>query len=142
MGLQRGWRSLEWLASVPPVLFIIIFKFILSRKFSKEFKYYVPTQEELANAHIHHQDAKGHRLQKRFGHPALHADLFTPMVHAKMTHLLPEVYKGRLATSETVVAEYGGQKLETQVAPGGIKIAGVDQVRPLLSRLLHQLTGL
>lgn len=58
-------------------------------------------------------------------------DLFTPMLHAKMMPLLSQVYQGRLGKDEAKMDEYGGQKLEAQVIPGGIKIAAVSQVRHL-----------
>lgn len=59
-------------------------------------------------------------------------ELFTPMVHAKHTHLLAEVYHGRMSSSEATLNEFGGAKMETTVAPGGIKIAGIEQVGSLL----------
>lgn len=45
--------------------------------------------------------------------------------------LLSQVYQGRLGKDEAKMDEYGGQKLEAQVIPGGIKIAAVSQVRHL-----------
>lgn len=90
----------------------------------------MPTEDEIRLARVHSEraDARGSRLQKRFGHPVLHAELFTPMLHARMMPLLSQVYHGRLATDEAKMEEYGGQKLEAQVVPGGIKIAAVSQV--------------
>ena len=49
-------------------------------------------------------DARGHRLEKQFGHPALHAKLTTPKLN-----------------------EYGRQEAEAKVV-AGIKIAGIEQV--------------
>jgi hypothetical protein len=50
------------------------------------------------------------------------------MLHAKMMPLLSQVYQGKIGRDEAKLNEYGGQKLEAQVVPGGIKIASVSQV--------------
>lgn len=77
--------------------------------------------------HSERADARGNRLEKRFGHPALTAELFTPMLHAKMMPLLREVYKGRIEGKEQKpLDEYGGQKMEAQVVEG-IRIAAINQ---------------
>jgi len=109
------------------------FKIYINRVFLPAFKFYMPTEEELRLAKIHSEraDNRGNRLEKRFGHPALHAELFTPMLHAKMMPLLSQVYQGKLGRDEAKLSEYGGQKLEAQVIPGGIKIAAISQVRIL-----------
>ena len=109
---------------------IVVFKIYLTRKFNNQFKYYSPSDDELHNAIVHSDksDARGKKIEKRFGHPALHAELFTPMLHAKMMSLLPEVYKGRIQQDSAKLDEYGGQKAEAQVVSGGIKIAAVHQV--------------
>lgn len=102
----------------------------LNQKFNKAFYYYIPNEQELSQAAVHSEraDAKGNRLGKRFGHPALHMDLFTPMLHTKMMALLPDVYKGRIQQDQARLGEYGGQKVEAQVISAGIKFAAVDQV--------------
>ena len=73
-------------------------------------------------------DAQNHSLEKRFGHPALYAELFTPMLHKNMMPLLSEVYHGKINNDHAKLDEYGGQKMEAQVVPGGLKIAAIDQV--------------
>lgn len=90
----------------------------------------MPTEDELRQAKVHSSraDATGHRLERRFGHPALHADLFTPMLHAKMMPLLRDVYKGRIGSNKARLDEYGGRKMDAQVIEGGIKFAGIEQV--------------
>lgn len=129
MGLQYGWRSFAWVAGIPPFVIVILFKVYIDRVFARPFRYYVPTEVELRNAHVHSQrgDIKGDRLGKRFGHPALHAELFTPMLHANMMPLLAQVYSGRLNSEQAKMGEYGGQQLDARVLPGGLKIASVDQ---------------
>lgn len=57
------------------------------------------------------------------------------MLHANMMPLLPQVYKGRLGTSESALDEFGGRKVEVGVVGGnggggggeGLKIASVEQ---------------
>lgn len=102
----------------------------LTRTFDRQFRYHMPDESEIAASKIHSEraDARGGRLEKRFGHPALHEDLFTPMVHAKMAPLLREVYHGRLGQQQAGLSEYGGQKVNAAVTPGGLKIAAIEQV--------------
>ncbi|EIM85025.1 DUF221-domain-containing protein [Stereum hirsutum FP-91666 SS1] len=129
IGLQYGWRSFAWIATIPPFAIVLLFKIYIDRVFVKRFRYYVPTEQELLEAKVHsaRADSKGNRLEKRFGHPALHADLFTPMLHAKLMPLLAEVYKGRLNNKTTKLDEYGGQAMDAQVLPGGLTIAAINQ---------------
>ena len=115
---------------VPPIFIVLGFKVWLHNTFNRQFRYYIPSEAEIAKSKIHSEamDKQGGRLSKRFGHPALHVELFTPMVHAKMMPLLPEVYKGRLGKEQTMTREYGSQPLQAAVLPDGIKIAAVEQV--------------
>jgi hypothetical protein len=117
-------------ATLPPILIIGGFKVYIDRNFDSAFRYFIPTPEELAAAKIHSEraDARANKLEKRFGHPALHADLFTPMLHANMMGLLGQVYQGKIGRDHAKLDEYGGQKMEAQVVQG-IKIAAIDQVR-------------
>ncbi|KAF9039425.1 DUF221-domain-containing protein [Hymenopellis radicata] len=93
-------------------------------------RYYAPTQDELRTTKVHlgRGDIKGHRLENRFGHPALHAELFTPMLHADMLPLLRGVYGGAVTEDKTTtkLKEYGGQRVDAQVIDG-LKIAAVAQ---------------
>ncbi|KZT53055.1 DUF221-domain-containing protein [Calocera cornea HHB12733] len=125
------WLGAGRLAAVsmaPPIVIVLVFKIYVARVFNSQFMFLSPTSAELGSNKMHsqRQDVKKSRLEKRFGHPALHAELFTPMLHANMAKLLPEVYHGRLTYGTTKVAEYGNQKLEAQVA-GGLTIASVEQ---------------
>ncbi|PVF95251.1 DUF221-domain-containing protein [Serendipita vermifera] len=129
IGLAHGWRSFYWVSCLPPLLAVLVCKIWWSRTFRKQFTYYIPSDQEIAQATVYSgkADNKSNRLERRFGHPALHADLFTPMLHKKMMPLLSEVYHGRLASDQTKLDEYGGQKMQAQIAPGGVKIAAVDE---------------
>ncbi|THV05142.1 DUF221-domain-containing protein [Dendrothele bispora CBS 962.96] len=129
IGLQYGFKSLTWLCTIPPIFMMAGFKFYINKTFHPEFHYYKPTEEELRLAKVHSErgDVKGNRLEKRFGHPALHAELFTPMLHAKMMPLLSQVYGGKIGSQETKLQEYGGQKMDAQIVEGGVKIAAISQ---------------
>lgn len=92
--------------------------------------YYIPTQQELQAAKVHSErsDSSRNRLEKRFGHSALHTELFTPMLHAKMMPLLSQVYNGKVGTAKTKLDEYNGQNMNAHIVDGGVKIAAIDQV--------------
>lgn len=108
----------------------MVFKVAVLRRYEQQFRFWVPSPAEIAKSkqHLERADNKGSRLEKRFGHPALHSDLFTPMLHAKMMPLLSQVYHGRLGHEKLAMAEYDGQKMEAQIAPGGVRIAGIEEV--------------
>lgn len=128
IGLQYKFKSLYWLSTLPPILAIFFFKIYLNRRFLQAFQYYIPSEEELREAYVHSQraDNAGNKLEKRFGHPALNADLFTPMVHAHMTHLLADVFQGKIGTTKTKLDDIGG-KVNAAVVAGGLKIAAIDE---------------
>jgi hypothetical protein len=129
IGLTMGWESFYWVACLPPLFAALICKVWWDRIFLPRFTYYLPKDKEMAEAIVHSQraDSQGNRLEKRFGHPALQTDLFTPMLHAKMMPLLAQVYQGRLGHDTATMGEYGGQKMEAQIAPGGVRIAAIEQ---------------
>ncbi|KAK0195739.1 DUF221-domain-containing protein [Armillaria mellea] len=134
IGLQYKFKSYQWLSTIPPIIIIIVFKWFLMYKFDNAFRYYVPTQEELRNT------------KHRFGHPALTAELFTPMLHAKMMPLLNQIYKGKITLADTTAKlnEYGGQNVQAQVFED-IKFAAVAQedleYDPDLYQQTHANTG-
>ena len=116
---------------IPPIIIILIFKVWLTKTFLKEFRYYIPGDEEIAASKVYTEagDARSNRLSRRFGHPALHTELYTPMVHANMVPLLPQVYHGRL--SEGVAGDEKASGANEAVTFEGLKIAGVAEVRVL-----------
>ncbi|KAF7351143.1 DUF221-domain-containing protein [Mycena sanguinolenta] len=128
IGLQYGFKSFTWVSTLPPILIIAGFKVYLDRSFDSAFRYFIPTPEELDAAKIHSEraDARANKLENRFGHPALHSSLYTPMLHANMMGLLGQVYQGKISRDQAKLQEYGGQKMEAQVVEG-IKIAAIDQ---------------
>ncbi|KDN52353.1 DUF221-domain-containing protein [Tilletiaria anomala UBC 951] len=113
------------IACLPPILMVIGFKIYTARVFDSQYKWYIPNAQEMAGIVVHKGDARHHRLQRRFGHPSLHEKLWTPMVHAKVQHLLPNVYRGRLDATSTQVVD--GRKMKTQGFEGGLKLALVEE---------------
>ncbi|KZV71503.1 hypothetical protein PENSPDRAFT_405634 [Peniophora sp. CONT] len=128
--LMDGRTMLGSRLHIPPFIMVILFKMYINKVFHHRFRYYTPTEDELRAAKIHSEraDIKGNRLEKRFGHPALYAELFTPMLHANMMLLLAEVYRGKIARPrKSKLGEYGGKELNAQVMPGGLRVVAVSQ---------------
>lgn len=132
IGLQIGWlyaialyvlhtsslviislANVSWIGRAPPLISIVVFKILLSRKFDQSFAWsvfstsfflcrrladrnstsrFIPSPDEMAETHLHRADARKHRLEKRFGHPSMGEALFTPMLHKGVQHLLPSMY--------------------------------------------------
>lgn len=118
-------RIVKIVLCLPPIAAVLAFKVYCRRRFDRQYDYYIPTGEEMAAIKVHTGDVRHHRLQRRFGHPSLHQRLFTPMVHANVKHLLPEVYRGRLEDAGLLNVE--GRKLEAEEVTGGLKIAAIDE---------------
>ena len=130
MGLQLQFSSFQWIASIPPILLVFFYKIYIYRTYTPAFNFFNATDEEIRMAKVYSEgaDHKSNRLERRFGHPALHMELFTPMLHKNMMPLLGQVYQGKINTDKARLDEYGGQQMEAQIVPGGIKIAAIDQV--------------
>ena len=128
IGIQDEFKSLLWLTTIPPIIILAVFKIFIKRRFGNVFRYYIPTEEELRMAKKHSGDLKGHRLEKRFMHPAISAELFTTTVRAKSMNLLDEVYDGKLGPPMAMkLQEYGGQKVQVRVVEGnGLMFAAID----------------
>ncbi|CAE6534118.1 unnamed protein product [Rhizoctonia solani] len=138
IGLQRGWTSYVWTYTLPPTILTILFKIWARMTLDKQFRHFVPEEDEIARTRVHKQDAKNGRLESRFGHPSLHTELFTPMVHSNMTHLLEQVYQGRMAKEQTRMEEYGGKKVAVSVLPSGLKFASVAEHELEMDTTLYQ----
>ena len=113
--LEMGWQN--GIAMIPPIALTLIFKIILRVQFDKDFRFFIPTNEELSRATLHGADARKNRLEKRFGDPSLHCVLFTPMLHKSIQHLLPTVYEGRVGESQ----EKMGSVMVDGATVGGLK---------------------
>lgn len=122
VALEEHWEAF---ACLPPVLIVLGFKFYCMRVFDRRYDWYIPDANEMSRLKTHTGDASHHRLARRFGHTSLHQKLFTPMVHAKVKHLLPEVYHGRL--ENTGLHDVEGIKADVEEVTGGLKIAAVEE---------------
>ncbi|KAJ6497705.1 DUF221-domain-containing protein [Mycena sanguinolenta] len=126
IGLQVSFRSTKMIIAIPPVLMIIVFKMWINNKFDQTFYYYLPDEEELCAAHVHstRSDTARHRLQNRFGHPSLHAELFVPCVHADQMKLLRQVYGGKIESTGEDKTKDVNDDVEVL---GGLRIAAIQQ---------------
>ncbi|KAF8911479.1 hypothetical protein CPB84DRAFT_1841987 [Gymnopilus junonius] len=96
IALQVPFKSLQFIASVPPLLFLLGFKYYIKKRFSNDFQYYIPSFEELSRSIVHFEDpdTEGTKLRDRYGHPALRVDLMSPMVHSRTLRMLRRIYGG------------------------------------------------
>ncbi|KAI9663402.1 MAG: hypothetical protein M1829_006094 [Trizodia sp. TS-e1964] len=97
----RGNTNLQAWLMVPPIILMLAFKLYCSRKFDDKITFFIlqtaaPKDQESLAIPNKPLPKRNERLGSRFGHPALHRSLITPMVHAKATHVLGNVYRGRL----------------------------------------------
>lgn len=102
LNLKGGhWQSI---ALIPLPFASIAFKFVCKNQFDSKIYYYIPRDGH--DGIESRKDGSGkHRLSQRFGHPAFYSELATPMVHANVKHLLPEVYNSRAReTSKTITS--------------------------------------
>lgn len=92
IGLQHQFKSLQFLASIPPLIITIIFKHYLNKRFANDFQYFLPHFEELARAIVHSEesDVVGRKLEVRYCHPALQlqTELQMPLVYPESLLLL------------------------------------------------------
>ncbi|SCZ94465.1 BZ3500_MvSof-1268-A1-R1_Chr12-2g03916 [Microbotryum saponariae] len=134
MGLTSNWY--HSISIAPPFIGVFVFKFFLDRQFSDRFRWYVPSQTELAELRIHHADARKNRLERRFGHPSMFDPLFTPMLHKKIQHLLPTIYHGRIDQTRGTLE---GKKVE-QNKIGGLTFDLLEESQLAFDRnaYLHQ----
>jgi hypothetical protein len=88
----------QFIASCPPIIFMIVFKIYCSRTFDDKIRYYStkPVSQHVEAGQPKESRQRSEKLASRFGHPALYKPLITPMVHQKAQNLLPSVYRGRL----------------------------------------------
>ncbi|CAA7260523.1 unnamed protein product [Cyclocybe aegerita] len=105
IGLQDQFRTLQFLASIPPFPATLFFKYYLTKRFADDFQYFTPRHEELTRAIIHSEDSDqgGNKLEQRYAHPCLQTELFCPMVHAKSLPLLRRMYKGKLKQDQRIL---------------------------------------
>lgn len=102
IGLRYNFAPIQSLLMVPSILAILIFKLYTHCVYLRSFRFFIPRAEEFASiaSYSENADVMSNKLLRRFGHPALHAELFTPLLHQKMMPLLKEVYSGRISENE------------------------------------------
>ena len=89
---------------IPLPILMLVFKWYCYKTFDDQNKYYTKATPKDAE-HTLRPPIKPHRndrVSTKFGHPALHRKLMTPMVHEKARHVLSQVYHGRTNTAENV----------------------------------------
>ncbi len=116
---------------IPLPILMLSFKWYCYKTFNDQNKYYTKAtlkdMENLANPTCkpRHND----RVSTKFGHPALHKKLMTPMVHEKARHVLSQVYRGRVNPDNVdgALNGYSGIAMDamSQSQPG--KVARFDR---------------
>ncbi|KAF9485981.1 DUF221-domain-containing protein [Pholiota conissans] len=118
IALQVQFKSLQFLATIPPLLFMLIFKYYIKKRFSNDFEYYVPLHTELSRSIVYSEDVDvgENKLEQRYEHPVLHANLFSPMVHANMMPLLRRIYKGKQSFSDHLLTRGISQRSKKEIS--------------------------
>ena len=103
---QGTWTMVAVMAPLP--LLLIGFKVYCAKAFDDQNEFYTKATlkdpEHLADAG--HKTHRNDRVATKFGHPALYARLWTPMVHAKAQHVVGDLLRGRL-NQESPQAQMG-----------------------------------
>ena len=113
----RGtWTMIGVMAPLP--FLMLGFKWYCKKTFDDDMHYYVRTgMQDAENLAIGSKPKKvGDRVLAKFGHPALHRSLMTPMVHAKAKEVLGQVYRGRLSSDAGQGVAYSDIALEPMSA--------------------------
>lgn len=113
MWVKGDGTRMQFYASLPLPVIMIIFKIYCSKTFDTEMHYCSTTNaRKNADGGLAQKDPLRSQnfLAKRFGHPALYKPLITPMVHARAQNILAAVYKGRLTDGREA---YTGDTMST-----------------------------
>ena len=140
IGFQFEFKSLQFLATIPPLLFLLLFKHYINKRFANDFQYYIPIFHELSRSIVHSGDAdiSANKLEERYRNPALQADLFTPMVHPQSMTSLQRIYSGKRGARDGDLARTidmkSGFKASSNAEPDdevveGVKFTPVYEVR-------------
>lgn len=99
-------------AMIPLPILMIAFKFYCARTFDDQMTYYTKAtlKDPSSLAEAGQKARRGNdRVASRFGHPALHKKLMTPMVHAKAQHAVSQLYNGPLHHSSSSPSADGAE---------------------------------
>jgi hypothetical protein len=114
---QRDPIGKDWVVMLlivaPLPLVNLLFKLYCKRAFDRRCAYYAKATAAASDGFAHDNptaggvgdDASSRRsgsVAVRFGHPAMHKPLMTPMVHARAQHLLGKIYTGRMNDDDDV----------------------------------------
>lgn len=142
VGLQIEFKSLQLVAATPPLAFTLLFKHYLKQRFSNDFEYYLPRHEEITRAMLYSDqaDMAERKLETRYDHPVLDANLFTPLVHAKDMPVLHRLLKGKNKemnlARETETISVSTKSMREDDA-SGVHLTPVDEVTGIIQYLLR-----
>ena len=117
----KAWGTWTMVACMAPLPIILIgFKWYCARAFDDQIGFYTKAitlkdPENMADPGKAARRVAG--VNKRFGHPALNGKLMTPMVHAKASSVLSQLYRGnhRLAQDQPLGFSAGQNTMATKL---------------------------
>ena len=140
------WVMVACMAPLPVIL--IGFKIYTSNYYDAQIVYYTHSllksssnNKDPENAHAAklQRHSTDHHLLRKFGHPALHARLLTPMVHAKAAAALQTLYRGQHQNALDRPVAFSAQAGGTSNMPLGTSNGKDIPLHPL--RPSHAATG-
>lgn len=103
---SHGTRTMVF-CMIPLPILMLLFKWYCSATFDDRNTYYTTAVlKDPEHLHATHKHRHNDHVSRKFGHPALHKPLLTPMVHAKAQHVLSQIYRGRLDPDEPSGTSY------------------------------------
>ncbi|PPQ63045.1 hypothetical protein CVT24_005991 [Panaeolus cyanescens] len=149
IGFQAQFKSLQFLASIPPLPALIVFKVYLNKRFANDFQYYVPRHEESTRAYFHSEEADimGHKLESRYTNPALYSALQTPMVYKTTLRLLRRIYHSSNFSNSQSVLSRGiddvprrtrRESTSNRDVMNGVMFDGINEHEPYYDPMLYQ----
>ncbi|KAF5322095.1 hypothetical protein D9619_001978 [Psilocybe cf. subviscida] len=102
IGLQSEFKSFQFLATLPPILLTILFKYYINRRFANNFEYFLPsgtTEHYYSSRRAVDQSqsqasraADEGKLDGRYQNPALSCELSDPLIGARAASALRGMY--------------------------------------------------
>ncbi|OZJ04540.1 hypothetical protein BZG36_02718 [Bifiguratus adelaidae] len=114
--------STQSYAVIPLPFVTLAFKYICYKTYDPKAYFYLTDDSDETSPMVkfEHTADKRERLGFNYGHPALFAELATPMVHANIQHLLPQVYRGRFHNlTQTVTSALTRKKTQKHLTTVG-----------------------
>lgn len=134
IGFQAQFKSLKFLATLPPILLTTLSKYYIDKWFANEFEYYTPDHTERSRSFVYSEknDATENKLKQRYENPALYTRIFSPMIHAAMMSVLSRRFKDRsrsIVTCDISDSEKAVSDSSTDAILEGTSITPVNEVR-------------